>query len=159
MGFILSLFGGWRALAFLGAAIALGGYVLYLKADAADARADAAQAVLEARHWQAQAVTYAAAQKATLEALDRLKAEAERAESVLRRERDRARAQADLNDSIARDILNAPETDSAPAAPVLDRALDRLQLRQQGPGEPGVAPGGGDPGGEGEPAPDAPALR
>ena len=89
----------------------------------ADARADAV-------HWRAETETWKRANEANLQALDRFKVEAARAEVVLRQEAAAARERVRVVTIIKKEVADAPETDNGPVAPVLGRALDRLRERQ-----------------------------
>ena len=89
----------------------------------ADARADAV-------HWRAETTTWQRANEATLQALDRFKAEAARAEEALRQEAAAARARVKIVTIIKKEIADAPDSDNGPVAPVLGRALNRLRERQ-----------------------------
>jgi multidrug resistance efflux pump len=118
---ILSAIGGWKIkLLAAGLAVAvIGGYVLYLRADAADARADAAQlranvAVLEETN------------RRTVESFRRYQAEQERARAALVREAERAATRASELSTLTSEAENAP--DDRPVGPVLQRGFERLRL-------------------------------
>jgi hypothetical protein len=133
LGLILSAIGGWRSLAFLVAAVALAGYVLYLRADAADARADLAQA-------RANVARLEEINARTVESFARYRAASEAAQAALVRESERAAARASELSTLISEAGNAP--DDRPVGPVLERGFARLRALD-GPG-PG---GGGDPDG------------
>lgn len=124
MAWILSLIGGWRAAAFLIAAVALAGYVGYQSWQLSRARADA-------DHWRASSITASAAAHATRESFERYRADAERERAVMADLAYQVRKSAEAAASIRTEIDRAPESDDAPAAPVLDRALDRLFVNRR----------------------------
>ena len=117
------LLGNLKWLLIGAAAVALGVTGLVMLDRLADARADAV-------HWRADAATWKLANEANLQALDRFKVEAARAEEALRREAAAARERVKIVTVIKKEIADAPAADDGPVAPVLDRALDRLRERQ-----------------------------
>lgn len=120
------LLGGWKKWALVGLAVlAVAGYVLLLRAQVAEARLDAAQAQHRAALWEGAAET-------NRKALDRLRADTERAQAEMAATHRAALARLERRTRILQEIADAPETDDGPLAPVLSRALERL--RQQGAG-------------------------
>lgn len=115
------LLGGWKKWALLGLAVlAVAGYVLLLRAQVAEARLDAAQAQHRAALWQDAAET-------NRQALDRLRADTEKAQAEMAATHRAALARLERRTRILQEIADAPETDDGPLAPVLSRALERLR--------------------------------
>lgn len=127
---IIGLLGGLRAAIFAALALSLAGYLAWQSWQLSRARADA-------DHWRASAVTYAAANRATVEAFERYRADQERAEAALARDAARAVARAAEAERHIQEARDA--ADDRPYGPVLRRYYERLLLDREAPS------GGGDP--------------
>jgi hypothetical protein len=125
-GLVVSRLGGWPVVIAVGVGLALvAGTFLWQRAHIRNLRLELAAASLTAsvaRH----------ANEETQAAFDSYIEETRRAFELVEREAAAARqAAADLA-TIEAEILHAPETDNAPAAPVLSRTLERLRQLETG---------------------------
>lgn len=125
-GLVTSRLGGWPVMIAIAVGLALvAGTFFWQRAVIRNLRLELAAASLTAsvaRH----------ANEETQAAFDSYIEETERAFALVEREAAAARAAAADLATIEAEILHAPDTDNAPAAPVLSRTLERLRQLEAG---------------------------